>query len=43
MILHERSCFIEFIEQVGGKVIKCETVRAFYQLPFILTAGLQVV
>ena len=29
-ILHECSCFIEFIKRVGGKEIKCEACRAFY-------------
>ena len=30
MILHECSCFIEFIKRVGGKEIKCEDCRALY-------------
>ena len=31
MILHECSCFIEFIERVGGKELKCEACLAFYR------------
>ena len=30
-ILHECSCFIEFIKRVGGKEIKCKACRAFYR------------
>ena len=29
-ILHECSCFIEFIKQVEEKKIKCKACRAFY-------------
>ena len=31
ILLHECSCFIEFIKRVGEK-IKCEACQAFYRL-----------